>query len=453
MQMKQLEPVVWTRGTFLSPQHLQHQDRFLADLLQFRLDSLAFRPWGFRALEISHPLLAAATFGITRAEGIFPDGLPFEFPGSDQQPDPKPLADCFTGSQDTVELYLAVPRFHERGLNLASRHGDARYRVETEVFHDENTGASERPVQVARKNLRLLAEDDPREGYVTLRAARVRRTEAGTFQLDPQFVPPLVDCHASDYLIAIARRLIEILSARSSAISGMRRQKNQSLADFTSADIATFWLLYTINTAFPVLRHLHETRRSHPECLFAAMLALAGALTTFSHEIHPRDFPIYDHENLGDCFTALDKTLRTQLDTVVPVKFVALPLKLVQAAIYATSIDDEKYLVNTRMYLAISSDAPQAEVVNRTPQLVKVCSTNQIHHLVRQALPGVTLTYVASPPSVIPVKLNYQYFSINQGGAAWEAVVRARNLAAYVPADLPSPQLELLILPPQEVNG
>ena len=202
MRMKQLEPVVWTKGTFLSPQHLQHQDRFLADLLQFRLDSLAFRPWGFRVLEISQPSLAAATFGITRAEGIFPDGLPFEFPGSDQQPDPKPLADCFARGQDTVELYLAVPRFHERGLNLASRHGDARYRVETEVFHDENTGGSERPVQVARKNLRLLAEGDPREGYVTLRAARVRRTEAGTFQLDPRFVPPLVDCHANDYLIA-----------------------------------------------------------------------------------------------------------------------------------------------------------------------------------------------------------------------------------------------------------
>ena len=114
MRMKQLEPVVWTRGTFLSPQHLQHQDRFLADLLQFRLDSLAFRPWGFRVLEISQPSLAAATFGITRAEGIFPDGLPFEFPGSDHQPDPKPLADCFARGQETVELYLAVPRFHER---------------------------------------------------------------------------------------------------------------------------------------------------------------------------------------------------------------------------------------------------------------------------------------------------------------------------------------------------
>jgi len=51
--MKQLQPVIWTKGTFLSPQHLQLQDRFLENLLQFQLDSLTFRPWGFRSLQIS----------------------------------------------------------------------------------------------------------------------------------------------------------------------------------------------------------------------------------------------------------------------------------------------------------------------------------------------------------------------------------------------------------------
>jgi type VI secretion system protein ImpJ len=61
------------------------------------------------------------------------------------------------------------------------------------------------------------------------------------------------------------------------------------------------------------------------------------------------------------------------------------------------------------------------------------------------------LTYVPIPPSAIPVKLNYQYFSLTQTGVAWEAVQRARNFAAYVPAELPNPQLELIILLPQAV--
>jgi len=45
--------------------------------------------------------------------------------------------------------------------------------------------------------------------------------------------------------------------------------------------------------------------------------------------------------------------------------------------------------------------------------------------------------------------LNFQYFSINQSGVAWEAVIRARNLAAYVPGDFPAPQLELIVLLPE----
>ena len=46
-------------------------------------------------------------------------------------------------------------------------------------------------------------------------------------------------------------------------------------------------------------------------------------------------------------------------------------------------------------------------------------------------------------------RLNYKYFSMNQSGAAWEGVEKARSLAAYVPGDIKNPQLELLILLPQ----
>jgi len=179
------------------------------------------------------------------------------------------------------------------------------------------------------------------------------------------------------------------------------------------------------------------------------MLSLAGALTTFSLKIHPRDLPAYDHDNLGACFTDLDEKLRLLLETVVPSNYVALPLKLVQPSIYATSIDNDKYLSHTRMYLAVSADTSQAELIAKAPQLIKICSADAIEHLVQRALPGAPLTHVPTPPSAIPIKLNYQYFTLSQSGGSWEAVVRARNLAAWVPADFPNPQLELIIVLPQ----
>src|ERR1017187_3164086 len=158
--MKRLQPVIWTKVTFLSPQHLQLQDRFLEDLLQFHLDSLSFRPWGFRSLQIGREALAAGSLAISSASGIFPDGLLFDIPGSDSAPPPKLLADCLEPDQTTLDIYLSVPQYRDRGLNVATaaRQGGARYRAEVELFRDENTGLSEKPLQIARKNLRLLLQ-------------------------------------------------------------------------------------------------------------------------------------------------------------------------------------------------------------------------------------------------------------------------------------------------------
>lgn len=448
--MKRLQPVVWTKGTLLNPQHLQMQDRFLESNLEFQLEALAFRPWGFNRLRIDQEALSNGEVTIREAAGIFPDGLLFDVPASDAGPPSRAVGDAFEPDQETMEVFLAVPNYRDSGVNVTSngRDSDARFRAEYTMIRDENTGLSEKPVQVARKNLRILFEGEAQEGNSVMRVARVRRTPAGLYQLDPRHVPPLLDIAASDYLTAIVRRLVEILSSRSSTLSGTRRQKNQSLADFTASDIASFWLLYTINTHFPVFRHLFETSGGHPESLFSAMLALAGSLTTFSLTIHPRDLPQYDHDDLGGCFTVLDEKLRLLLETVVPANFIALPLKLVQPSIYATALADDKYLANTRMYLAITAEMSQADLIAKTPYLIKVCSASHIEHLVRQALPGVALTHVAAPPSSIPVKLAYQYFSLSQSGPAWEAVGRARNLAAYIPAEFPGVQAELIILLP-----
>ena len=134
---------------------------------------------------------------------------------------------------------------------------------------------------------------------------------------------------------------------------------------------------------------------------------------------------------------------------MVPTNVVSLPLKHVNNTIYATAIDQDKYLNNTRMYLAISAETAEDSLIRRVPQHVKVCSATHIEQLISNALPGITLTHLPSPPSAIPVKMKYQYFSLNQSGAAWESVVRARNLAAHVPGDFPNPQMELLILLPQ----
>jgi type VI secretion system protein ImpJ len=449
--MKQLQPVLWTKGTFLTPQHMQLQDRFLEDSLNFRLQALKFCGWGFSEVVLDQALLEQGQLAVTTASGIFPDGLIFDIPGPDQPPPSKALAEFFEPGMRDLDIYLTVPDFKLKGLNVAGlgRVAGSRYLAEITNVRDENTGTGERPIQIARKNLRLLAGNETREGSSALRIANVERTEAGAFRLNTRFVPPLLEVRANDYLRGLVNGILEILSAKSTQLAGGRRQKNQSLADFTASDIANFWLLYTVNSNIPVLSHLLQGQRCHPEELFSALTALGASLTTFSTTVRPRDLPLYDHLNLSKVFPDLEEKLRMLLETVVPNNVVSLPLKQVKNTIYAAAVDQDKYLANTRMYLAFSADTSEEAIIRKVPQLVKTCSASQIEQLINMALPGITLTHVSVPPSAIPVKMKYQYFSLNQSGAAWETVTRARNFAAHVPGELINPQMELIILLPQ----
>jgi len=196
----------------------------------------------------------------------------------------------------------------------------------------------------------------------------------------------------------------------------------------------------------PVFRHFLESTNIRPELLFSELSDLAGALTAFSSKIAPKDLPAYTHEQLGACFSELDRMIRVMLETVIPSNFVALPLKMVKDTIYATSIDKDAYFVGSRFYLAIAADIRDADLIDRSQKLLKASSANQLETLIRSALAGLRLQHVPTPPRSIPVKLRHQYFAIEQGGPLWEAVLRARNFAVYAPSDILNPQMELIIL-------
>jgi len=181
--MKQLQPVLWTKGTILTPQHLQLQERFLEDSLNFRLQALKFCAWGFSEIVLDQELLTEGQLAVSRASGIFPDGLLFEIPGSDQPPPSKALAEFFDPGVRALDIYLTVPDYKQKGLNVAGlgRTAGSRFLAEIASVRDDNTGSGERPIQIARKNLRLLAANETREGSSALRIANVESPRSSRF--------------------------------------------------------------------------------------------------------------------------------------------------------------------------------------------------------------------------------------------------------------------------------
>ena len=201
--------------------------------------------------------------------------------------------------------------------------------------------------------------------------------------------------------MAMVQRLIEILDEKSATISRERRSGSAAGAEFSTREIANFWLLHAVNSALPPLRHLLMAKRGHPEELFVEMSRLAGALCTFALDSHPRDLPLYDHENLSDCFEALDRHIRAHLETIVPTNCISIPLGRAGDYYWEGEITDQRCLGRSRWVFAIRARMGEAELMARTPQLIKVCTPPFVRELVKRALPGMALTHLPVPPPAI----------------------------------------------------
>jgi len=291
-----------------------------------------------------------------------------------------------------------------------------------------------------------MFEDEYRDGYSVLQIAQVLRDATGAPILNPRFVAPCLDLNSSTYLSMLLRRQIEILATKSAALSGPRRQRGKVLAEFSPSETANFWLLHTVNSYLPELKHIWKVRHGHPESAYVAMLRLAGALMTFSLEARPETLPDYDHNDLGRCFTLVDDKIRELMETVIPSKFVAIPLEMRDRFIWSGTVQEDQYFRNSQFFLAISSKIGIDDLIRKVPQLVKISSQDDIQRLIRNALPGVTLRHAPVPPAAIPMKLDNQYFSLNQSGSLWDAMVLSRQIAVHAPGEIVDPKMEIIIV-------
>jgi type VI secretion system protein ImpJ len=201
-----------------------------------------------------------------------------------------------------------------------------------------------------------------------------------------------------------------------------------------------------VNSASASLRHLAASKRGHPEELFVELSRLAGALCTFKLGSHPRSLPLYDHASLSACFEALDRHIREHLEITIPTNCLSIPLQATGGCFYDGEIADQRCLSRSRWVLAVRSPIGEAELMVKTPRLVKICSPQFVRELVKRALPGLALTHLSVPPPAISPGVEKQYFGISRGGPCWEHIVKTRRVGVYVPGDIPNPEVEILVV-------
>ncbi len=431
----------------LAPHHFQLQSRYFEGLTHFALTSLFYRPYGLAGIDLDAEALLNGTVAVNGARGIMPDGGVFSFP-EDPAPEPLEIADLFSPTQDSHRVLLVIAPQQPGRANCVLEPdgaGEVRYVSTVRSVVDETTGADERAVAVARKNFRLVLDTEAVDDLVALPIARVRRDRTGHFIYDPEYIPPCVRIEASARLMDMLARLADMLDARAEAMAAERGAGD--VAEYAAREIAGFWLSHAIHSALAPLRYHLQARGTHPEQLFLELSRLAGALCTFSLSSHPRDLPLYDHDDLDRCFTALDRHIRSHLDLVLPTNCVTVPLQAREQSLWGGTVVDRRcFAPSSHWFLAVRSRASAAELAGRVPKLLKVCSAKHIARLVKEAYPGMELEHVATPPSAISPRVGAQYFSIRKTDPCWKSVVDTGEVGLYVPAAVPDAQLELAIV-------
>jgi type VI secretion system protein ImpJ len=161
---------------------------------------------------------------------------------------------------------------------------------------------------------------------------------------------------------------------------------------------------------------------------------------------HPLNLPLYHHLSLDKCFADLERHIRAHLELLAPSNCIPIPLRSVANYFYEGDITDQRCLDRARWILAVHSAIGDAEVITRTIQLIKVCSAQFVPQLVKRALPGMELTHMSVPPSAVSPRVESQYFAISRTGPCWDHIVQTRRVGIYIPGDIPSPQVELLVV-------
>jgi type VI secretion system protein ImpJ len=442
--MSRARNVVWTEGLFLTPHLFQQADRHYESLLNFRLKPLAPYLWGISELEIDRAGLPNSFFTLYRCSGIMPDGLPVQIPDEDLAPEVRSVKDLFPPSADSLDVYLTIPARHADSVNFhienGLRGGGRRYRMETVRVADETADGNECEIPLARKNFEIVFGGESLQDKIWLKIAELGRTASGTITLNESYLPPCITISAADGLLAILHRILEVLAAKSAALSQQRRH----ISEFGASDIANFWLLHTVNSYVPVLSHFNASANRHPEQLYLTLVQLVGELSTFALQADPRDVPRYDHEDIFKTFSELEQKIRFLLETIIPAKYVIIPLEKTPELWYVGDIYDDRLLKNAQFYLGANAQVAPTRLIEGVPSQSKISSPDELSALIGRAVPGVVLAHEPVPPNSIPIKPGYKYFHLHTQGRWWDTICKTRRLGLYLPDEFPELKVELV---------
>ncbi|TFH85868.1 type VI secretion system baseplate subunit TssK [Billgrantia azerbaijanica] len=438
--MASRNPVVWSEGLFIKPQHFQQQQRSLEGLVDTRLRGLGGHLHGFLTLTLNTEYLSFGRIALSQASGVMPDGTPFRLPDDDLEPQPLEIDDASVANQ---VVYLGVPLATD-GVAEVSWEASAlssRYRATQRGVRDLHSRVGDlADLDLARVAPRLLLEHEDRSAYACLAVARILELRPdGSLVLDEAFLPTLLNVQAAPLLQRFVGEMAGLMRERARNLAQRLSTPNQTGV----ADVTDFMLLEALNRAQPRFQHLARLGHLHPERLYASMLEICCELTTFTAESRlPPEFPAYDHDRPEAAFRPLMQSLRQSLSTVLEPRAMAIQLQSRRYGLKVATLADRSLLDDADFILAVRADLPPERLRKLFVQQTKVASVERIRDLISLQLPGIPLEPLPVAPRQLPFHAGHTYFRLGRQSEAWSMLHGASGFAFHVAGDFPGLEMQ-----------
>lgn len=429
--------VVWSEGLFLHQHHLQQHDRYIEKLLEARVGYVTPYPWGFMDIEIDRDLAQQNKFGLRRASGIFPDGVPFDMPGSSPLPGPVDVPEGCERKAIWMTMPLASP--NSREVDAASGTSASRYVIDLETFVDSASGMQvDQDIEIAHPRIELVIRETPRPGYNNLMIGRILEVRDKTIILDERVVPPVLSCHAHPVALGWLDRLIGWIQTRLEALS--RYATDPSSGGGLQA--YDYFMLQLLNGQINVMRHYRASKYLHPERLYVDLVRLAGELSTFTGNRMAPDFPRYDHDQLQEVFEPVLATVQRLLSLDIG-RATRLNLTQVRPNAFLANVSDRNLFRTARFVVEVSAAMPLTQIQVSFPDLCKVGPNTRMRDIVQTHLPGISVVHMPTPPRQIRAITDHVYFYLDKTSPLWPEFSSASGIAMHFAGNWPDLQLDL----------
>jgi type VI secretion system protein ImpJ len=214
--------------------------------------------------------------------------------------------------------------------------------------------------------------------------------------------------------------------------------------ELIGADLAKFALVTAVSTHLPVLEHLSQLERVHPETLYLALIRLSGQLLMLVSPSESLELPSYQHENLYATFAGLDKRIRSIIEGVTPTRYISIALESSGDNVWVGRVPESRLFASAQFFVMASGDLSEEQVRNLVPQQVKISSPSKLKEIVAAAMPGVKLYHTPRPPSALPMKIGTQYFRLDDRGVFWEEIKKSQVVAMHIPESLQAVRIQLV---------